>query len=356
MKTLIVTGGAGFIGSCLVRRLVVAGEYHVVNLDKLTYAGDLDSLQAVDGATNYSFVEGDIADGPLIAKLLNEYQPVAVINLAAESHVDRSIDDASDFVQTNVVGTFQLLETTRHYWQQLSPVDQAAFRFLQVSTDEVFGSLDATGKFTESSPYAPNSPYSASKASADHFVRAFHETYGLPTLLTNCSNNYGPFQFPEKLIPLMVLNALESKPLPIYGDGQNVRDWLHVDDHCRALEAVLRGGKPGELYLVGGDSERTNLEVVVRICEVVDRLAPNRERGPCAGLTTRVADRPGHDRRYAIDATKIRTDLGWTPDVSFDSGIEQTVQWYIDNRNWVDRVASGEYRQRRGLADRSPQQ
>ena len=347
MNTLLVTGGAGFIGSCLVRQLVGAGASRVVNLDKLTYAGNLDSLQDVERAPNYHFVHGDIADADLVASLLERFRPTAVINLAAESHVDRSIDAPAAFVQTNVVGTFQLLEATRRYWSRLEPSEQSSFRFLHVSTDEVYGSLGPTGKFSETTVYAPNSPYAASKASADHFVRAYHQTYGLPTLITNCSNNYGPYQFPEKLVPLMILNALEGQPLPVYGDGQHVRDWLYVEDHCQALYAVVQRGAPGSVYNIGGNSERTNLQVVQTICATVERLASGKPPGSCSELITFVPDRPGHDRRYAIDTTKLRTELGWQPRQKFETGIEQTVQWYLDHRPWVERLASGGYRRER---------
>jgi dTDP-glucose 4,6-dehydratase len=353
MKTLLVTGGAGFIGSCLVRQLVAAGECRIVNLDKLTYAGNLDSLQEVESAANYHFVRGDIADAELVKDLLDQFQPSAVINLAAESHVDRSIDNPAEFVQTNVVGTYQLLEMTRQYWNRLATTAQGGFRFLHVSTDEVYGSLGPTGKFTEATPYAPNSPYAASKAAADHLVRAYHRTYGLPTLITNCSNNYGPYQFPEKLIPLMILNAIEGEPLPVYGNGQHIRDWLYVEDHCQALRTVVERGIPGSVYSIGGNSERTNLQVVQAICQVVDRLAPDKHRAPCSALITYVADRPGHDKRYAIDSTKIQSELGWQPTQSFETGIEQTVRWYIAHRPWVEDVASGGYRRER-LGLKSP--
>ncbi|MBC8354758.1 MAG: dTDP-glucose 4,6-dehydratase [Planctomycetes bacterium] len=347
MKTVLITGGAGFIGSCLVRKLVAESTHQVINLDKLTYAGNLDSLHDVENAANYRFVHGDTADAELVAGLLARHQPTAIINLAAESHVDRSIDSPVAFIQTNVVGTCTLLETARSYWNRLSPIAQDEFRFLHVSTDEVFGSLGPTGSFTETTPYAPNSPYSASKASADHFVRAYHRTYGLPTLITNSSNNYGPYQFPEKLIPLMILNALEGKSLPIYGDGQNIRDWLYVEDHCRAVRAVVERGVPGSVYNIGGTGELTNLQVVEAICAAVDRLAPDDQRGCCADSITYVPDRPGHDRRYAIDATKIQTELGWRPTKTFAAGVEQTVAWYINHREWVERIASGGYRRER---------
>ncbi|MCH2124488.1 MAG: dTDP-glucose 4,6-dehydratase [Pirellulaceae bacterium] len=354
MKTILVTGGAGFIGSCLVRQLIRGETTRVVNLDKLTYAGNLDSLAMLPESPHYTFVSGDIGDDEQVAGLLTQYRPQAVINLAAESHVDRSIDGPAEFVHTNVVGTFQLLEQTRHYWSTLTPDEQAGFRFLHVSTDEVYGSLGPTGAFTETTPYAPNSPYSASKASSDHFVRAYHHTYGLPTLITNCSNNYGPFQFPEKLIPLMILNALEKKPLPVYGDGQNIRDWLFVEDHCHALQSVLTGGQPGEVYNIGGRAERTNLEVVEIICDTIDRLRPEAGASPRRELITFVTDRPGHDRRYAIDARKITDQLGWQPQQTFESGLAHTVAWYLEHPEWVERVSSGSYRRERLGTNRAP--
>jgi dTDP-glucose 4,6-dehydratase len=350
MDTIVITGGAGFIGGCLVRQVIGEGRLHVVNVDKLTYAGNLDSLATVLRNSKHTFVEADIGDGPMIERVLRDHQPAAIINLAAESHVDRSIDGPAAFVQTNVNGTFCLLEAARKYWQQLGPEKRAAFRFLHVSTDEVYGSLGATGAFTEQTAYAPNSPYSASKAASDHFVRAYHHTYGLPTLITNCSNNYGPFQFPEKLIPLVTLNALEGQKLPVYGDGGNIRDWLFVEDHCRALLAVLQGGVPGEVYNIGGNCERTNLQIVEAICDAVDRLCPDARQVPCRSLITFVKDRPGHDRRYAIDAAKLCTQLGWQPRQDFTSGLELTVKWYLENRRWVERVTSGGYqRERLGL-------
>jgi len=335
MDGILVTGGAGFIGSNFVRQWLAEESGYLVNLDALTYAGNLDSLH------------GDICDGPLLSRLFAEYQPRAVVHFAAESHVDRSIDGPAAFVQTNVVGTFRLLEAARDYWAHLAEPERSEFRFLHVSTDEVYGSLGPKGLFSETTPYAPNSPYSASKAGADHLVRAYHRTYGLPALITNCSNNYGPFQFPEKLIPLMILNALEGKPLPVYGDGRQVRDWLYVEDHCRALRAVLTAGVPGEVYNIGGDCERTNLEVVRTICEIVDRLRPDLGHRPCRSLIRFVPDRPGHDRRYAIDTRKIRTRLGWRPRESFASGLERTVRWYLENPEWVERVSTGKYRRER---------
>jgi dTDP-glucose 4,6-dehydratase len=350
MQTWLVTGGAGFIGGCFVRSMVATGVARIVNLDKLTYAGNLDSLAPVAKSPHYHFVQGDICDPELVRQLLRDHQPQAIVNFAAESHVDRSIDGPGAFVQTNVVGTFTLLDAVRHHWKELHESDRAAFRFLHVSTDEVYGSLGPTGLFTESTPYSPNSPYSASKASSDHFVRAYHHTFGLPTLITNCSNNYGPYQFPEKLIPLMILNALEGKPLPVYGDGQNVRDWLFVEDHCRALQTVLERGRPGEVYNVGGNSERTNLDIVHRICDTLDELRPNLAHKPCRSLIKYVTDRPGHDRRYAIDAGKISRELGWQPQENFESGLRRTIQWYLENPTWIERVTSGNYqRERLGL-------
>jgi dTDP-glucose 4,6-dehydratase len=347
METILVTGGAGFIGSNFVRHWIAEEKTRVVNLDRLSYAGNLDSLADLGENPLYVFVQGDIRDGALVARLLDEYAARAVVNFAAESHVDRSIDEPEGFVETNVVGTFRLLETARQYWRRLPEAERGQFRFLHVSTDEVYGSLGPTGKFTEQTAYAPNSPYSASKAAADHFGRAYHHTYQLPVLVTNCSNNYGPYQFPEKLIPLMILNALEGKPLPVYGDGRQVRDWLYVEDHCRAIRAVLAGGTPGEVYNIGGDCERTNLEVVEAVCAAVDRLRPGLAHAPCSSLISFVADRPGHDRRYAIDAGKIRSQLGWRPREDFGSGLERTVRWYLDNPTWVERVSTGKYRRER---------
>lgn len=347
METILVTGGAGFIGSCFVRQWITEEQACIVNLDKLTYAGNLDSLTPVEYHPRHIFQQGDINDAQLVSSLLEEYRPRAIVNFAAESHVDRSIDDPAPFIMTNVVGTYQLLETTRTYWRGLSERERSAFRFLHVSTDEVYGSLGPTGFFIESTPYAPNSPYSASKAASDHFVRGYSHTYGLPTLITNCSNNYGRYQFPEKLMPLMILNALEGKPLPVYGEGQNVRDWLFVEDHCRAIRTALDKGVPGETYNIGGNCERTNLEVVKAICATVDRLHPGLAHAPCSSLLTFVEDRPGHDRRYAIDAGKIRRELGWRPEHEFESALELTVKWYLENTEWVQRVTSGEYRHER---------
>ncbi|MCA9034410.1 MAG: dTDP-glucose 4,6-dehydratase [Planctomycetaceae bacterium] len=350
MKTILVTGGAGFIGSCFVRRAVARGGVRIINLDKLTYAGNPDSLPQTDSA-RHTLVVGDIGDRELVRSLLKTHQPVAIVNFAAESHVDRSIDGPLDFVQTNVVGTCCLLEEVRSYFAQLDSREAREFRFLHVSTDEVYGSLGDTGLFTETTPYSPNSPYSASKASSDHFVRAWLHTYGLPVLITNCSNNYGPYQFPEKLIPLMILNAIEGKPMPVYGDGLNVRDWLYVEDHCAAIESVLARGRIGECYNIGGNNEQTNIDIVRTICSTVDRLCPHLSHKPCESLITYVQDRPGHDKRYAIDASKISNELGWTPQQDFATGIEHTIQWYIQNSIWVERVQSGKYqRGRLGLA------
>jgi dTDP-glucose 4,6-dehydratase len=350
MQTILVTGGAGFIGSGFVRGLIARRQARVVNLDKLTYAGNLDSLEAVLTSPDHVFVEGDVTDSAVVDRVLAEHQPQAIVHFAAESHVDRSIDRPADFVLTNVLGTFQMLDAALAYWSKLSGPRRDAFRFLHVSTDEVYGSLGPQGLFSESSPYDPSSPYSASKAAADHFVRAYHRTFGLPVLVTNCSNNYGPYQFPEKLIPLMILNAVAGKPLPVYGDGGNIRDWLFVADHCRALECVLAGGRPGETYNIGGNCERTNLDVVQQICRAVDELRPGLPHAPCTSLITFVRDRPGHDRRYAIDSNRIRTALGWQPEHDFESGLRETVRWYLDNSCWIERVLTGKYRlERLGL-------
>jgi len=347
-STILVTGGAGFIGGCFVRqRLAERSQARVVNLDKLTYAGNLDSLDAFKNDPRHVFVQGDLGNRELVRHLLREHKPSAVVNFAAETHVDRSIEGPRAFLETNVVGTFELLTACLAHWRELNDADKAAFRFLHVSTDEVYGSLGAEGKFTETTPYDPHSPYSASKAASDHFVRAYRDTYGLPTLVTNCSNNYGPYQFPEKLIPVMILNALEGKKLPVYGDGQNIRDWLYVEDHARALWLVLNQGKPGETYNVGGDCERTNLQVVEAICRTVDELRPGLPHSPCKSLVTFVTDRPGHDRRYAIDTAKIRKELGWSPEENFESGLRRTIAWYLDNTPWLERIASGSYRRER---------
>ncbi|MBC7604188.1 MAG: dTDP-glucose 4,6-dehydratase [Ramlibacter sp.] len=343
---ILVTGGCGFIGSAFVLDWLAGADEPVVNLDLLTYAGHPGNLAAIAKNSRYTFIRGDIGDSVLVARLLAQHKPRAIINFAAESHVDRSITGPQAFAQTNVVGTLKLLETVHAWWRLLPPSDAPEFRFLHVSTDEVFGSLEPhAAAFTEQHRFEPNSPYSASKAASDHFVRAWHHTFGLPTLTTNCSNNYGPRQFPEKLIPLMIHNALRGKPLPVYGDGKQVRDWLHVDDHCAALNAVLRRGRPGESYNIGGRSERTNLAVVDSICNALDALRPREGGGRYAELLTHVQDRPGHDRRYAIDDSKITAELGWQPEVKFEAGIRTTVQWYLDNEAWVESVTSGTYRQ-----------
>lgn len=349
---ILVTGGAGFIGSNFVRQWLAEESSPIVNLDKLTYAGNLDSLADLAADRRYRLVHGDICDRRLVSELLGEVRPRAIVHFAAESHVDRSIDEAAAFLETNVVGTFRLLDAALGYWESTGRA--AMFRFIQVSTDEVFGSLGPEGRFVETSPYAPNSPYSASKAAADQFARAYHRTYGLPVIVTRCANNYGPRQFPEKLVPLMILNALEGRPLPVYGDGRNVRDWIHVDDHCRAIRCVLERGGPGETYNIGADCQRTNLEVVETICDLVDRLQPQPAGGSCRRLIEFVRDRPGHDRRYAIDAAKIRRELGWAPREDFETGIERTVKWYMEHTEWVDGVRSGRYRQRQGLRDQGP--
>lgn len=343
MATWIVTGGAGFIGGNFVLD-AVQRNIKVVNLDSLTYAGNVDTLASLENDPRHVFVHGDIGDAVLVERLLKEHRPDAVINFAAESHVDRSIDGPAAFVQTNVVGTLSLLEKTRDYWKSLNAAGRDAFRFLHVSTDEVYGTLGETGKFTEETPYAPNSPYSASKAASDHLVRAFHHTYGLPVLTTNCSNNYGQYQFPEKLIPLIIARALAGEPLPVYGDGRNVRDWLYVGDHCAAIRRVLEAGRVGETYNVGGDAERQNLEVVQTICRLLDARQPLADGRPRESLITFVADRPGHDRRYAIDASKLKGELGWAPTVTFEQGIALTVDWYLQNQPWVKRVLDGSYR------------
>jgi dTDP-glucose 4,6-dehydratase len=341
----LVTGGAGFIGSNFVLAWAAGGGEPVVTLDKLTYAGNRQNLASLDRSNAHTFVQGGIEDGPLARELLGQYGVRAVVNFAAESHVDRSIIGPAAFIETNVVGTFRLLEAVRAYWQGLPPADKAAFRFLHVSTDEVFGSLapDAAA-FTENHPYRPNSPYAASKASSDHLVRSYGETYGLPVLITNCSNNYGPYHFPEKLIPLVIHNALSGKPLPVYGDGQQVRDWLYVGDHCSAIRTVLAGGLPGETYNVGGNSERANIDVVTTICGLLDRLRPRADKKPYASQISFVKDRPGHDRRYAIDSSKLQRELGWSPAESFDTGLEKTVRWNLDHADWVESVTSGTYR------------
>ena len=343
MRTWLVTGGAGFIGGNFVLGAVRDG-IRVVNLDALTYAGNRDTLASLDGDPDHVFVHGDIGDRELVAKLLAEHHPDAIVNFAAESHVDRSIDGPAAFIQTNVVGTLALLEAARDYWKSLEDGTKDAFRFLHVSTDEVYGSLGETGKFTEETPYAPNSPYSASKAASDHLVRAFHHTYGLPVLTTNCSNNYGPYHFPEKLIPLVIAKALAGEPLPVYGDGKQVRDWLFVRDHCEAIRAVLARGRVGETYNVGGNAEKQNIEVVKAICALLDQRRPREDGAKRESQVTYVADRPGHDRRYAIDASKLRDELGWVPQYTFERGIAETIDWYLANQDWVQRVLDGSYR------------
>ncbi len=343
MTTWLVTGGAGFIGGNFVLGAVGDG-IRVVNLDALTYAGNRDTLASLDGDANHVFVHGDIGDRALVAKLLAEHRPDAVVNFAAESHVDRSIDGPAAFIQTNVVGTLALLEAVRDHWKSLEGEAKQAFRFLHVSTDEVYGTLGETGKFSETTPYAPNSPYSASKAASDHLVRAFHHTYGLPTLTTNCSNNYGPYHFPEKLIPLVIAKALAGEPLPVYGDGKQVRDWLFVSDHCEAIRTVLARGRVGETYNVGGNAEKQNIEVVRAICALLDQRRPREDGQPRESQIAYVADRPGHDRRYAIDASKLRDELGWEPKYDFERGIAETIDWYLDHQDWVKRVLDGSYR------------
>jgi dTDP-glucose 4,6-dehydratase len=346
-QTILVTGGAGFIGANFVLE-VVGTYYRVINLDALTYAGNLNTLAPLAKDPHHLFVRGRIGQRALVERLLAEHRPRAVVNFAAETHVDRSIEGPSAFIHTNVVETGELLEAALGYWSDLEGEERIGFRFLHVSTDEVYGTLGATGRFSEQSPYRPNSPYAASKAASDHLVRAYHHTYGLPTLTTNCSNNYGPYQFPEKLIPLMIYNALRGERLPVYGDGRQVRDWLYVKDHCRAVVQVLKRGRPGEVYNVGAHNERTNLEVVKSVCTLLDELAPHSPYKPHESLITFVEDRPGHDRRYAIDATKIERELGWAPVESFQSGMEKTVRWYLENRAWCEGVlSSGSYRAER---------
>jgi len=343
---ILVTGGAGFIGSNFILRWLATENLPVVNLDKLTYAGNLRNLEKIAGDPRYSFIHGDICDRALVFDLLKTRQPRAIVNFAAESHVDRSIHGPDDFVRTNVNGTFSLLEETRAHWAQLPDEPKAAFRFLHVSTDEVYGSLAPNDPgFNETTAYSPNSPYSASKAASDHLVRAYHHTYGLPTLTTNCSNNYGPYQFPEKLIPLVILHALKGKPIPVYGDGKNVRDWLYVEDHCDAIQSVIARGKVGETYNIGGNNEKQNLEIVQTICAILDELRPNDPVVPHQKLITYVQDRPGHDRRYAIDARKIHEELGWRPRETFETGIRKTIEWYLANEEWIEAVTSGSYRQ-----------
>ncbi|MEE2664577.1 MAG: dTDP-glucose 4,6-dehydratase [Myxococcota bacterium] len=360
MSTLLVTGGAGFIGCNFVRTALSQTQAKVVVLDKLTYAGSLENLREVSDDPRFHFVRADIADRSAVEQVFREHSPSAVLNFAAESHVDRSIDGPAEFIQTNVVGAFTLLEVSRHHLARLGASERERFRFLHVSTDEVYGSLGATGAFSENTPYAPNSPYSASKAGADHLVRAYHHTFDLPALATNCSNNYGPYHFPEKMIPLMILNALEGKPLPIYGDGLNVRDWLYVEDHCEGILAVLQRGHPGERYNLGGNNERTNLEIVDGLCRELEKLVPAAGNPNLAGrgidsyaeLKSFVADRPGHDRRYAIDASKARDELGWVPRFDLEQGLATTVQWFVENREWCETVQADNYRRARlGLAN-----
>ncbi len=357
-NTILVTGGAGFIGSNFVLQWIKSTGNKVVNLDLLTYAGNLENLAALEGDSRHLLIRGDICDAGLVAALLREHRPQIIVHFAAESHVDRSIADPGAFIRTNVQGTFTLLEQARLFWSELDEAGRRAFRFLHVSTDEVYGSLGPEDPaFSETTAYAPNSPYAASKAASDHLARAYHHTYGLPVLTTNCSNNYGPFQFPEKLIPLMILNVLEGKPLPVYGDGGNVRDWLFVEDHCSAIRAVLDRGRVGETYNIGGNSERKNLEVVTSICDLVDELRPDAALEPRRKLIAFVADRPGHDRRYAIDTSKISRELGWRPAVEFTDGLRRTVAWYLDNTSWVGSIRTGAYRKwiRQNYQERLPQ-
>lgn len=350
-KTVLVTGGNGFIGTNLVRMLVASGKYHVVNLDVLTYAANPLSLADLEGEPDYEFVKGNIADRQLVDSLFEKYQPMGVFHLAAESHVDRSIVSADDFVQTNVVGTYTMLDAARVYWNTLPEELKKEFRFLHISTDEVFGSLGEEGYFSEETPYAPQNPYSASKAASDHFVRAFHHTYGLPTIITNCSNNYGPYQFPEKVIPLMILNALSGKSLPVYGDGSNVRDWIYVEDHCTAVKLAFEKGKPGEVYAIGARNEQKNINLVNQVCSILDDIAPPveipqlREQGlkSYSELINFVQDRPGHDHRYAIDSSKVTRELGWQPEVEFKEGLRRTVDWYLSNPQWLDKASGGSY-------------
>mgnify|MGYP001165108775 FL=1 len=350
MKIFFVTGGAGFIGGNFILNLMKTGQAKVLNYDKLTYAGNLDTLSSIEGNPHYTFEQGDICDRDRLKKLFERHAIDVVVHFAAESHVDRSIETPGDFIQTNVLGTYELLEIAHWYWQGLNKTRQDNFRFLHVSTDEVYGSLGETGLFTEETAYAPNSPYAASKASSDHLVRAYHKTFNLPVLTTNCSNNYGPYQFPEKLLPLMITKALSGKPLPIYGDGKQIRDWLYVEDHCRAILEVLEKGTIGQVYNIGGHNEKTNLEVVQTLCRILDEMVPGSPHRPHESLISFVEDRPGHDRRYAIDAGKIKKELGWVPRESFETGLKKTVSWYLDNKTWTERVQSGAYRgERLGL-------
>ena len=342
MKKILVTGGAGFIASALIRHFIKNTDYQILNLDKLTYAGNLESLNEISDSDNYQFVQGDICDFDLVSSLFKDFQPDAIMHLAAESHVDRSIDGPAEFIETNIVGTYNLLNCAKNYWQNLSEERKKTFRFQHISTDEVYGSLGDTGLFEETTPYDPRSPYSASKAASDHLVMAWFHTYGMPVLMTNCSNNYGPYHFPEKLIPLVILNALHGKELPVYGKGDNVRDWLYVDDHAKALALVLEKGVPGETYNVGGNNERTNLEVVETICDILDDLSP-KETGIYRDQIIFVKDRPGHDKRYAIDASKLKNQLGWQPEENFDTGIRRTIQWYLDNKWWWGPIREAKY-------------
>lgn len=350
MKTILITGGAGFIGSAVIRNLIKESDYSIINVDKLTYAGNLDSLQEIETNPRYHFEQIDICDAVGLGSVFERYQPDVVMHLAAESHVDRSIDGPATFIQTNIIGTYTLLEAARAYWEQLSPEKKNQFRFHHISTDEVYGDLGETDAlFTEETPYAPSSPYSATKASSDHLVRSWYRTYGLPTIVTNCSNNYGPYQFPEKLIPLMILNALEGKPLPIYGKGDQVRDWLYVEDHARALCLVADQGVPRRTYNIGGNNEKKNIEVVHFICDLLEEYAPDKPEGVkrYCDLMTYVQDRPGHDIRYAIDASRIRDELGWSPEETFETGLRKTVEWYLNNLSWCQRVQDGSYQRER---------
>lgn len=345
---ILVTGGAGFIGSAVVRHIINHTTDSVLNIDKLTYAGNLESLVSIENNERYQFVQADVCDATSMNQLFNGFQPDLVMHLAAESHVDRSIDGPSAFIQTNIMGTYNLLEVARYYWQQLSDEKKAIFKFHHISTDEVYGDLEGTTDlFTETTSYAPSSPYSASKASSDHLVRAWQRTYGLPTIVTNCSNNYGPYHFPEKLIPLMILNALEGKSLPVYGNGQQIRDWLYVEDHARALYKVITEGEIGETYNIGGHNEKANIDVVKTICTILDELKPRNDGANYASLITHVKDRPGHDLRYAIDASKINHDLGWAPEETFETGIRRTVEWYLNNLEWCRHVQDGSYQRER---------